>query len=189
MLSLSLSLSKSSFQHSYQHQIPPVALLIFPPFYLCLFFCSSFWTNPVRLDLITTTGTQEKNKENKSFSDVKNVDRLTSLQHAAIRNLLLCTFQLLFSFFFLFYPLGHCRHIFLYSFGICSTVNYQLYIILEERRRAGVKQQSHQSLWLHNSCHPYSNKIYHIVNHQDANVRRSVYVCARRSADNSEVIN
>lgn len=75
-------------------------------------------------------------------------------------------------------PFGHCRYIFLYRFRICSTVNYQLYVILEERRRAGVKQQSHQSLWLHNSCHPYSNKIYHIVNHQDANVRR-VCVCVR----------
>lgn len=67
-------------------------------------------------------------------------------------------------------PLGHCHYIFLYRFRICSTVNYQLYIILEESRKAGVKQQSHQSLWLHNSCHPYSNKIYNIVNHQDANV-------------------
>lgn len=86
-----------------------------------------------------------------------------------------------------FLPLGHCRYILLYSFRMCSTVNYQLYVILEEKRRARGKQQSHQSLWLHNSCHPYSNKIYHIVNHGEANVCECV--CAHKSADNSEVIN
>lgn len=78
-----------------------------------------------------------------------------------------------------FLPLGHCRYILLYSFRMCSTVNYQLYVILEEKRRARGKQQSHQSLWLHNSCHPYSNKIYHIVNHGEANVCECVCVRTR----------
>lgn len=81
-----------------------------------------------------------------------------------------------------FLPLGHCRYISLYSFRMCSTVNYQLYVILEEKRRARGKQQSHQSLWLHNSCHPYSNKIYHIVNHREANVGTGVCVCVRARA-------
>lgn len=169
-----------------------LVFFFFFPFYLCLFFLSFlFWTNPVRRDLIATITAQEK----KSLSSVKNVNHLTSPRRR-IENLLLCTSrhfsesaQSSVVFIFFFPPLGHCRYIFLYSFRICSTVNYRLYVILEERRRAGARQQSHQSLWLHNSCHPYSNKIYHIVNHQDANVRRSAYVCARRSADNSEVIN
>lgn len=208
VLSLSSSLSKASFQHSYQHQIPRVLCSFFPLLFVFIFSSRSFWTSPVRRDLIATIRAQEK-----SLSGVKKcqppkgpaksqLDRWKQLEDAsdlvwkassAPRDrepspLHLSPFLRFGSL--LTPPFGHCRYIFLYRFRICSTVNYQLYVILEERRRAAVKQQSHQSLWLHNSCHPYSNKIYHIVNHQDANVRRvCVCVCARRSADNSEVIN
>lgn len=132
----------------------------------------------------TSSLPSELNSRKKSLSSVKSVNHLTLLQRCHIVNLLLstslavlrissagCTEALC------FFPLGHCRYIFLYSFRMCSTVNYQLYVILEEKRRARGKQQSHQSLWLHNSCQPYSNKIYHIVNHQEVNVHVCVYIC------------
>lgn len=166
----------------------------FPFYLLFIFSLRRFWTNPVLWEPIATSRAQEK----KSFPVSKNVNRpkvrqrvnwtiesnrqaprISSerpLPHCEIVNLLLYTWH--FSESACSPPLGHCRYIFLYRFRICSTVNYQLYVILEER--AGVKQQSHQSLWLHNSCHPYSNKIYRIVNHQDANVRHvCVCVCAQ----------
>jgi len=192
LLSFSSSLSKAVFRHSFQHQIPRV-LCSFFPFHLCLFFSFLF------LGI-----TQSASSLPSELNSRKNTFRCQTCQTpnliaAPPHTLLLstpplhfftvlrissagCTEALCF-----FLPLGLCRYIFLYSFRMCSTVNYQLYVILEEKRRARGKQQSHQSPWLHNSCQPYSNKMYHIVNHREANV--CVCVCLCVCTDNSEVIN
>lgn len=66
VLSLSSSLSKASFQHSYQHQIPRVLCSFFPLLFVFIFSSRSFWTNPVCRDLIATIRAQEK-----SLSSVK----------------------------------------------------------------------------------------------------------------------
>lgn len=147
-LSLSSSLSKAGFRHSYQHQIPRVLCWFFS--FICVYFSLFF--------------TLTQSAETSSLRSQLNSRKITfQCQKCQPPNLLadlpqcepspsppLCSFtepaqpaalkrSVLFS-------VGHCRHCLLYTFRMCSTVNYQLYVILVEKWGAGGKQQSHQSL-------------------------------------------
>lgn len=76
----------------------PSSVLIFIPYYLCLFFSGSFRTKPVHSDL---------RAQEKSLSTVKNVNLLlTLLRHRAIVNFLLRTFQHFSVLFFSPLPFG-----------------------------------------------------------------------------------
>lgn len=94
-------------------------------------------------------------------------------QLAAVRNCVL-------------FSVGHCGSIFHYSFRMCSTVNYQLYVILKKS----------EELQRSNKVTRLSGYIIHVSHIQIKCITLSIMetqtracVCVRERMDKSEIIN